>query len=81
MIKKRYVYQSIIDDPFVAGKMAFVSGPRQVGKTTPAKSLRQHQENYFNWDQSTFRKIFEATAHYLNATCDVNVTTYFCASS
>jgi predicted AAA+ superfamily ATPase len=38
--------------------MAFVSGPRQVGKTTLAKSLLQHPENYFNWDQSTFRKIW-----------------------
>lgn len=34
------------------GKMAFVSGPRQVGKTTLARSIRKDfpQSIYFNWD-------------------------------
>jgi len=33
-------------------KMAFVSGPRQVGKTTLAKKYQEHfgQSLYVNWD-------------------------------
>jgi len=37
-------------------KMAFLSGPRQCGKTTIAKALLNHESNYFNWDDSTFKK-------------------------
>ena len=36
-------------------KMAFVSGPRQVGKTTLGKSLLKSPQNYFSWDDSRFR--------------------------
>lgn len=41
------------------GKLAFLSGPRQVGKTTLARSIlaRVGQEgNYFNWDVDAHRK-------------------------
>jgi predicted AAA+ superfamily ATPase len=42
-------------EPFVrkdlASKMVFLSGPRQVGKTTLALSLLgNHEDRYFNWD-------------------------------
>lgn len=36
--------------------MAFLSGPRQCGKTTIAKSLLNTDKNYFNWDDSSFKK-------------------------
>ncbi len=35
------------EDAFAASKMTFVSGPRQVGKTTLAKALLQSPQNYF----------------------------------
>lgn len=40
--------------------MAFISGPRQIGKTTLAKMLMKDydQFSYQNWDESTFRKIW-----------------------
>lgn len=40
--------------------MAFVSGPRQVGKTTLAKSYKKDydQTSYKNWDESQFRKLW-----------------------
>ena len=40
--------------------MAFISGPRQVGKTTLGKSFKVDypQFNYKNWDESTFRKMW-----------------------
>jgi hypothetical protein len=42
-----------------ARQMAFVAGPRQVGKTTLAKSLLEAadaRELYFNWDDETQRR-------------------------
>lgn len=36
--------------------MAFVSGPRQVGKTTLAKSFLKTTHNYFSWDEDEFRR-------------------------
>ena len=40
------------------GKMVFLSGPRQVGKTTLAKALQAQYGGgiYFNWDLLTDRK-------------------------
>ena len=40
------------------GKMAFLSGPRQVGKTTLALTYQKHfkQSIYFNWDDATHQK-------------------------
>ena len=45
----------VLDD---YGKMAFVSGPRQVGKTTLARRLLagRPQGLYFNWDITTDRR-------------------------
>ena len=37
-------------------KMAFLSGPRQCGKTTLAKALLASPETYFSWDQLRFRQ-------------------------
>ncbi|MFN3453734.1 MAG: ATP-binding protein [Pseudobdellovibrio sp.] len=41
-------------------KMAFISGPRQGGKTTLAKSLIKEYDEaiYKNWDESQFRKVW-----------------------
>lgn len=56
-MKTRYLEQSIEDFSFADGKMAFVSGPRQCGKTTLAKMLlRRHDGCYRNWDDVTFRR-------------------------
>ncbi|OVE74350.1 hypothetical protein BVX94_00640 [bacterium B17] len=58
-MKKRYLSENIRDLCFGENKMAFVSGPRQCGKTTLAKSLLKDRKNhgtYFNWDESNFRR-------------------------
>ena len=54
----RYLESSLIDICFKAEKMAFVSGPRQCGKTTMAKLLLKNRGDgaYFNWDEITFRR-------------------------
>jgi len=53
---KRYLFQIVKDDALASNKMAFISGPRQVGKTTLAKEFLSSEQNYFNWDQTSFRK-------------------------
>lgn len=55
---KRYLYHEILKLALRRNKMAFVSGPRQVGKTTLSKSYTEDfdQVVYRNWDESAFRK-------------------------
>jgi predicted AAA+ superfamily ATPase len=58
MLTQRYLETDIEEISFSADKMAFVSGPRQCGKTTMAKRLlkkRGHGE-YYNWDEVKFRR-------------------------
>lgn len=50
---KRYLQVQVSKD--LLKKMVFLSGPRQTGKTTLAKSLLQNQEGYLNWDASEDR--------------------------
>lgn len=56
MIRPRYLEQEILAD--LKEKMIFIAGPRQVGKTTLARSIaRGHSPySYFNWDDSNDRK-------------------------
>lgn len=58
IISDRYLKTSIQIDALKDFKMAFISGPRQVGKSTLAKSLLLTEENYFSWDRSVFRKVW-----------------------
>ncbi|HVR73212.1 MAG TPA: ATP-binding protein [Planctomycetota bacterium] len=52
----RYLADAIHNDALARRKMAFISGPRQVGKSTLAKSLLSGEENYFLYDEETFRR-------------------------
>jgi predicted AAA+ superfamily ATPase len=49
--------------------MAFVSGPRQVGKTTLAKALLRDERNYFNWDQTRFRMAWSKDPELILSSC------------
>lgn len=55
-MKPRYLHRAVEADALGSGKMAFVSGPRQVGKTTFGRALLRHEENYFTWDDPAFRR-------------------------
>lgn len=56
MEKSRYLNKTILNDGLASNKIVFVSGPRQVGKTTLAKSLLQSADNYFTYDDEDFRR-------------------------
>jgi uncharacterized protein len=60
MKTQRYLHHDIIDLCFDADKMAFISGARQVGKTTLAKTMLTHRKigHYYNWDEITFRRLW-----------------------
>jgi predicted AAA+ superfamily ATPase len=57
---RRYLFDDIRLLALSRSKMAFISGPRQVGKTTFAQSLKPFydQMNYRNWDETEFRKLW-----------------------
>ncbi len=51
------IYSKILDDHFENNRqMAFVSGPRQVGKTTVARSNVGDSDLYLNWDRQRDRR-------------------------
>ena len=59
-MKKRYLATPIQELCFSRHKIAFVSGPRQCGKTTLGKMLLKQRAvgAYANWDDISFRKVW-----------------------
>ena len=57
-MKNRYLTEIIAKDALKDKKMAFISGPRQVGKTTLGKQLLKDLNNYFSWDDTKSRRIW-----------------------
>ena len=58
---KRYLQDAIEKDALTKSKMAFISGPRQCGKTTLTHSLLtklRESSHYFTWDDDEFRKLW-----------------------
>lgn len=53
-MKKRYLHDQVKKD--LKKKMVFISGPRQVGKTTLARSLIPDDRSYLNWDIPAHRE-------------------------
>jgi predicted AAA+ superfamily ATPase len=52
--RSRYLTGQVVRD--LRRKMVFVSGPRQVGKTTLAKSLAGARQGYLSWDIAEHRE-------------------------
>jgi predicted AAA+ superfamily ATPase len=53
-MKERYLHKQVVRD--LKKKMVFISGPRQVGKTTLAKSILKTDSSYLNWDIPAHRE-------------------------
>ncbi len=61
------VRQWALNQDFLHGRMSFICGPRQVGKTTLGqKHLEQLNQarNYYNWDSLALRRRFAANPHF-----------------
>jgi len=55
----RYIQEIVEQD--LAEKMVFLTGPRQMGKTTLARTfLKGSNDRYFNWDRREDRKSIRA---------------------
>lgn len=52
----RYLSKLVLQTIEKEQKMAFIAGPRQVGKTTLSKTLLSPVEGYFNWDIERSRR-------------------------
>jgi uncharacterized protein len=59
----RYLKSTIESDALAQGKMAFISGPRQVGKTTLGTSLVTLEASRFNWDDEKFKLAWSRSAY------------------
>jgi len=59
-MRRRYIEKALQSLAFAHQKMAFVSGPRQCGKTTLGKMLLKDRGagTYYNWDETEFRRIW-----------------------
>ena len=59
-MKRRYLENILENLCFAHRKMAFVSGPRQCGKTTLGKMLLKDRGAgaYYNWDETEFRRLW-----------------------
>lgn len=56
---KRNISQKIESLALNRNKMAFISGPRQVGKTTLSKTFIHNKNGeYYNWDNLSFRRLW-----------------------
>lgn len=64
---QRYISSAISELCFKSHKMAFLSGPRQCGKTTLSKMLLSHRKEgaYYNWDEFEFKKLWSKTPRLL----------------
>jgi predicted AAA+ superfamily ATPase len=73
---KRYISEDISELALDRGKMAFISGPRQSGKTTLAKGLKNFFDEfqYKNWDESEFRKLWTKSPNQLKSQFDLAKT-------
>ncbi len=67
MMINHILRQWALDEIFLNGRMSFVCGPRQIGKTTLAQSHLERinqSENYHNWDSLSLRQEFASNSFF-----------------
>ena len=62
MWRTRHLAGPIAEDALGKRKIALLSGPRQVGKSTLARSLLAGDTNYFLYDELGFRRKWSKSA-------------------
>jgi predicted AAA+ superfamily ATPase len=69
----RYLSDDIVELALKRHKMAFISGPRQVGKTFLAKKYKSsfNQFIYKNWDESLFRRLWTKSPNLIGEQFDL----------
>ncbi len=58
---RNIIGQWALDQDFLHGRMSFICGPRQIGKTTLVRQYLERigqRDNYHNWDSLTLRQRF-----------------------
>ena len=58
---KRHLLDWALSEEYLHGRMSFIAGPRQIGKTTAVQKFLAslHQEKlYYNWDAATTKRRF-----------------------
>ena len=70
----RYLEPYIYTLSLERNKMAFISGPRQIGKTTLSKMMmtKFDQFSYKNWDETTFRKLWTKSPNLIETFFNLN---------
>jgi len=61
------IRQWALDENFLYGRMSFICGPRQIGKTTLAQNHLERikqSENYHNWDSLSLRQQFASNSFF-----------------
>ena len=70
---ERFIGTYIFDPEMIAGKMIFLTGPRQVGKTTFAQNWLESSDSkdtYFNWDDPSIMVEYKKNPFYLRNIID-----------
>lgn len=70
---ERLIVKYIFDDEMTADKMVFLTGPRQVGKTTFAKMWLKsigEEDTYFNWDDPSVMMEYKKNPLYFRNVID-----------
>jgi uncharacterized protein len=64
---RRYIEKALGNLSFAHRKMAFISGPRQCGKTTLGKMLLESRGSgaYYNWDETEFRRLWTKSPRFI----------------
>jgi hypothetical protein len=68
---ERLINQYILDHATNAGKLTYLTGPRQIGKATFARNCLAAQEagdHYFNWDDPSVVKEYKRNPLFLKNT-------------
>ena len=81
---ERLVGKYLFDPEISAGKMVFLTGPRQVGKTTFAKnwlSSERVEDTYFDWDDPAVKSEYNRNPLFFRNIVNAQQSNVYCFTS